>query len=284
MADQTSYGALYIVATPIGNLEDITYRAVRTLRQVDLVAAEDTRHSKKLFNHYNIETRLISFHEHNEDHKISQLITILKDGKHIALISDAGTPTVSDPGYTLVAAAAEEHIPIIPVPGCSAAVAALSVSGLPTDRFLFIGFPPKKKQKQKALLNTLKTQPATLIFYESPKRISGLIRNMLTIFGDRPACLAREITKIHEEYIRGNLSDILAALERKPSVKGECCFVVHGDTDTASPASDETAKKIIRHRLQNPDKSISGMAKELAGVCNRPKNEMYNLILELKQS
>ncbi|HGY12488.1 MAG TPA: 16S rRNA (cytidine(1402)-2'-O)-methyltransferase, partial [Desulfobacterales bacterium] len=166
MDNQTSSGTLYIVATPVGNLEDITFRAVKVLEQVDLIAAEDTRHSKKLLSHYGIQTKLISCHEHNEANKTPQIITHLKNGLNIALISDAGTPTISDPGYKLVTAVAGEKIHVIPIPGCSAAIAGLSVSGLPTDSFLFLGFLPKKQQKQRHALEALKKQPPTLIFYE----------------------------------------------------------------------------------------------------------------------
>lgn len=206
MDHQSSFGTLYIVATPVGNLEDITFRAVKVLKQVDLIAAEDTRHSRKLLSHYGIQTKLISCHEHNETARTPGIIIQLKTGLDIALISDAGTPSISDPGYKLVTAVAREGISVIPIPGCSAAIAGLSVSGLPTDSFLFLGFLPKKQQKQQQALDTIKNQTPTLIFYESPRRIKPLIDNMLIILGDRKACLAREITKLHEEYIRGNLS------------------------------------------------------------------------------
>ena len=196
------YGTLYVAATPIGNLEDMTFRAVAVLKQVDLIAAEDTRHSKRLLDHYGICTRLISCHEHNETFKTPQLISDLKSGLNLALISDAGTPTLSDPGYHLIKTAAKENIPVIPIPGCSAAMAGLSVSGLPTDTFYFSGFLPKKSQKLQQAIEFLKDQKATLIFYESPKRIKTLTETLIKILGDRQACLAREITKLHEEYLR----------------------------------------------------------------------------------
>src|SRR3989339_274888 len=209
------YGTLYVVATPIGNLEDMTYRAVNVLKQVDLIAAEDTRHSKILLNHYGVETRLISCHEYNEADKTPLFISHLKNGLNIALISDAGTPTISDPGYNLIRSVSKENIRVIPIPGCCAAIAGLSVSGLPTDAFHFSGFLPKKTQKLQQTLELLKNQKPTLIFYESPRRIKILIGTMIRVFGDRQACMAREITKLHEEYSRGNLSEILRALNEK---------------------------------------------------------------------
>ena len=208
-------GTLYVVATPMGNLEDITFRAVKILETVDIIAAEDTRHSKKLLNHYNIQARLISCHEHNEVQKTNSLIKYLKDGLNIALISDAGTPTISDPGYRLINRIAQENLPIIPIPGCCAAITGLCVSGLPADTFHFAGFLPKKNQKLQQALESLQHESSTLIFYESPRRIQTLVETALNIFGDRSACLAREITKLHEEYLRGKLSEILKCLNEK---------------------------------------------------------------------
>ena len=252
MKNHNSDGTLFIVATPVGNLEDITFRAVRTLKEVDLIAAEDTRHSRKLLSHYDIETKLISCHEHNEADKTPGIINHLKNGLNIALISDAGTPTISDPGYKLVTGAAKEGITVIPIPGCNAAIAGLSVAGLPTDSFLFLGFLPKKKQKLQQTLEILKIQAPTLIFYESPRRVKNLITAVLNIFGDRKACLAREITKLHEEYIRCSLSEILKKLEEKESVKGECSLFVRGCSKEKSidPKELET---IIIERLSISD-------------------------------
>ena len=277
-----SAGTLYIVATPVGNLEDITFRAVKILNQVDLIAAEDTRHSKKLLSHYEIHTKLISCHEHNEAAKTPQLITHLKNGLDIALISDAGTPSISDPGYKLVTAVAKEKLSIIPIPGCSAAIAGLSVSGLPTDSFLFLGFLPKKQQKQKQILKDLKNQTPTLIFYESPKRIKTLINNMLNTLGDRKACLAREITKLHEEYIRGDLSDILLSLEKKEAIKGECSLFVQGQTEEKTIDKKEL-EKIILARISATDLGTSGLAKQISKEFNLSKKQVYNMILRLNQ-
>ncbi|MCP3874087.1 MAG: 16S rRNA (cytidine(1402)-2'-O)-methyltransferase [Desulfobacteraceae bacterium] len=280
MDDKTTFGTLYIVATPIGNLEDITFRAINILKQVDIIAAEDTRHSRKLLSHYNIDTKLISCHEHNEIKKIPQLITELKKGKSIALISDAGTPSISDPGYKLVRTVSKEHIKVIPIPGCNAAIAGLSVSGLPTDSFLFIGFMPKKKQKLKQNLKNLKIQKETLIFYESPRRIKSLVKNLTTIFGDRQACLAREITKLHEEYIRGSLTHILKKLEEKESIKGECSLFVQGDTQEKK-IDEEELKTIILEQISTTNLGTSGLAKEISKGFNLPRKQIYEMILKL---
>ncbi|MCM2284962.1 MAG: 16S rRNA (cytidine(1402)-2'-O)-methyltransferase [Desulfobacula sp.] len=275
-----SYGTLYVVATPIGNLEDMTFRAVTVLKQVDLIAAEDTRHSKRLLDHYGIDTRLISCHEHNEADKTPLLISHLKTGLSIALISDAGTPTISDPGYHLVRTAAKEKIPVIPIPGCSAVIAGLSVSGLPTDAFCFSGFPPKKSGKLKQTIESLKDQKATLIFYESPRRIKTLVETLIQTIGDRQGCLTREITKLHEEYIRGSLSRILQQLEEKETIKGECSLFVQGCLEERKPEADEL-KKIILERLSDSGLSPSDLAKQIAGEYHLPRKTIYEIILQL---
>ncbi len=280
MDQQLSSGTLYIVATPVGNLEDITFRAIKILKQVDLIAAEDTRHSKKLLSHYDIRTKLISCHEHNELAKTPGIITQLKSGLDIALISDAGTPSISDPGYKLVTAVAKKNLSIIPIPGCSAAIAGLSVAGLPTDSFLFLGFLPKKQQKQRQALEAIKNQTPTLIFYESPRRIKSLIDNMLTILGDRKACLAREITKLHEEYIRGNLSDILKTLKEREAIKGECSLFVQGQLEEKT-ISEEELEKIIIARLSTTDLGTSGLARQISKEFNLSKKHVYDMILKL---
>jgi len=282
MDNQHLPGTLYIVATPVGNLEDITFRAVRILKQVDLIAAEDTRHSKKLLSHYAIKTKLVSCHEHNEINKTPQFITHLKNGLDIALISDAGTPSISDPGYKLVAAVAKENLSIIPIPGCSAAIAGLSVSGLSTDSFLFLGFLPKKQQKQTKALEAIINQSATLIIYESPRRIKRLIENILKILGDRNACLAREITKLHEEYIRGNLSEILKALEEKEVIKGECSLFVQGQLEAKS-IDEGQLEKIIGKKLATTDLGTSNLARQISSEFNLSKKKVYDLILKLNR-
>lgn len=283
MDRQTSFGTLYIVATPVGNLEDITFRAVKILKEVDLIAAEDTRHSKKLLSHYDIKTKLVSCHEHNEINKTPQLITHLKNGLNIALICDAGTPSISDPGYNLVTAVAKEQINVIPIPGCSAAIAGLSVSGLPTDSFLFLGFLSKKQQKQKQALEAIKNQSATLVFYESPRRIKNLIATMINILGDRKAFLAREITKLHEEYIRGNLTDILKALEKKETVKGECSLFIQGQMEQET-IDEGQLEKIILDRLSTTDLGTSDLARQISKEFKVSKKQVYDTILKSNQS
>ncbi len=273
-------GTLYIVATPVGNLEDMGFRAVRILKEVDLIAAEDTRHSKKLLLHYGIPTGMISLHEHNEAKRIDRLIGALKTGKNIALISDAGTPLVSDPGYSLVKAVSHEKIPVIPIPGPNAAIAGLSVSGLPTDRFLFCGFLPKKIQKQAQALTDLVQERATLIFYESPQRICALISQAREILGDRRACLAREISKLHEEYLRAPLSEILATLEQRTQVKGECILFVEGSHAPEPMDPDQLEQVILSKLALNP--STADLAREISKSFQVPKKQVYDLILHLR--
>lgn len=220
-------GSLYIVSTPIGNLEDITIRAVRILKEVTTIAAEDTRHTRKLLSHYQIDTPLTTYHDFNKEEKTDLLIARLKEGESFALVSDAGTPTVSDPGYYLITKAIDAGITISPIPGPSAFVAALSVSGLPTDRFAFEGFPAKKKGKRSNQLEALKEERRTLLFYESPHRIVALLKAIRQIFGERRAVVGRELTKVFEEIIRGTVSEVITHLEKK-TVKGEIVLVVEG--------------------------------------------------------
>lgn len=276
-------GTLYIVATPLGNLEDITFRAVTTLKQVSLIAAEDTRHTRKLLSHYGIHNPLISCHEHNETHKIAQIIDQLKSGKDVALVTDAGTPCISDPGYLLVKSAAEQGLRILPVPGCCAAIAGLSVSGLPTDSFLYLGFLPKKPNKRTELLEHHKNTPATLIFYESPKRIVQLLTETHDILGNRPGCLAREITKHYEEYIRGSLTHIRSCLESKPAIKGECTLIVQGRQDNVETIDDASLEAVIRSHLSERKHATSGLARSLADQYGLPRKKVYDLILSLQQ-
>mgnify|MGYP001260059030 CR=1 FL=1 len=217
-------GSLFIVSTPIGNLGDITLRGIETLKAVSFIVAEDTRHSKKLLNHYNINNQLISYFEHNSLKKIPVLINYLINGKDLALISDAGTPGISDPAYKVIRKAIENNISIIPIPGPSSFLAALSSSGLPTDRFIFEGFLPPKKGRRKRLFES-ENQSATLVFYESAKRLDRTLNDMLNVFGDRPAVVCREITKIHEEVIRGKISDLVKFFAEK-KVKGELVILI----------------------------------------------------------
>ena len=220
-------GTLYLVATPIGNLEDITMRALRILAEVDLIAAEDTRKTSILLNHYTIKKPLTSYFEHNEQVKTGWLISELQAGKNIALVSEAGTPTISDPGFRIVAAAIAAEITVVPVPGPCAAIAALSASGLPVHRFAFEGFLPPKSGKRKNLLKKLAGEERTLIFYESPYRIQAAIADMLEVLGERRAVVARELTKLHEEFICGTLS-VIAKKLGSAVIKGEFTVLVEG--------------------------------------------------------
>lgn len=220
-------GTLYIVATPIGNLKDFTYRAVETLQNVQLIAAEDTRHSRKLLQHYKIGTQTISYFEHNRFTRIPKIIETLHMGSDVAIITDAGTPGVSDPAYKLVRAAIEEGLRVEAIPGSSALLSALVSSGLPTDRFLFEGFIPSKKGRKKRL-ESIQDDQATIVFFESPHRVVKTLKDIYEVLGDRPAVLARELTKLHEEIIRGTVSELLTYFTQK-SPRGECVLMIGKD-------------------------------------------------------
>ncbi|MFC1488804.1 16S rRNA (cytidine(1402)-2'-O)-methyltransferase [Thermodesulfobacteriota bacterium] len=274
-------GALFVVATPIGNREDITLRAVRILGEVDIVAAEDTRHAGRFLSYHSIKANLVSYHEHNEKERTPGLIKRLHSGSSVALVSNAGTPLVSDPGYTLIKSAIDNDIPVIPVPGVSAAIAALSVAGLPTDSFVFVGFPPRKKQKRLSQLKHLANEEKTLVFYESPRRILTLLDEMLSIMGDRYGVLSREITKLHEEFIRGSLSEILHTLQERPSVKGECTLLVTGFQKEA--VAVESIRKEIKKELEAPGSRLSDIAKKIAKKYGLSKKTVYDEPLKIKR-
>lgn len=225
--DSLRTGILYIVSTPIGNLDDITLRALETLGRVDLIAAEDTRRTRKLLSRFNIHTPMVSYFEHNEAKKLDKLLNRLIGGQEIALVSDAGTPGISDPGYRLIQQAIERGIPVVPIPGPSAVIAALSVSGLPTDRFSFIGFLPRRGGKRRKLLDKLVDLDATSILYESPHRLVGTLEDLLDTCGDRQIVITRELTKAFEEVIRGKISDIIGTL-KAGRIRGEITIVLAG--------------------------------------------------------
>ncbi len=229
MAEEVINGALYVVATPIGNLEDITLRALRILKSVDIIAAEDTRKTRILLNHYGIQKELLSYYQFNESKRIPEIINILKSGKSVAVVSDAGTPGISDPAYRLVKKAIEEKIRIIPIPGASAFLSALVVSGLPTDSFVFEGFLPHKKGR-KTKLEKIKSETRTIILYESPHRILKTLYEILEIIGDRKITIAREITKMFEQVIYGKVSDVIKHLESK-TIQGEFVIILAGKDD-----------------------------------------------------
>lgn len=275
-------GDLYVIATPIGNREDITLRALNVLARVDLVATEDTRHTLRLLSHHNIKRRLISYHEHNEKERTKKLLDKLNSGLSVALVSNAGTPTVSDPGYQLIKTAIERDIRVVPIPGVSAAVTALSVSGMPTDSFVFVGFLARKKGKRLEQLRKLAFEQRTIIFYESPRRIQVLLEEIVSNIGDRKGVLCREMTKLYEEFVRDNLSDILRSLKERPSVKGECTLLVAGNEENKD-VSMEKVRKEIKKRLASAKGGLSDIAKEIAKKYNLPKNRVYNEALKIKK-
>lgn len=230
-------GTLYLVATPIGNLADITHRALQILKDVDLIACEDTRHTHKLLQHYGITTKTVSYHEHNEQQRTSQLVNQLKQGSDIAVVSDAGTPSISDPGFRLVRAAIENDVPVVPVPGPSALISALIAAGLPTDEFFFAGFLPSRSNARRTRLGELRTVPGTLIFYEAPHRLATTLKDAYEILGERDAVVARELTKLHEEIKRGRLSELAGYFEDNEA-RGEIVVLI--DRTVIAEASDKT--------------------------------------------
>jgi 16S rRNA (cytidine1402-2'-O)-methyltransferase len=277
----TGAGTLYVVATPIGNMDDITVRALNVFGRVDLVAAEDTRHTGRLLKHHRIKCRLISYHEHNEKERTPMLIERIKSGSSIALVSNAGTPTVSDPGYMLLQSALENNIKVVPIPGPSALLAALSISGLPTDSFVFVGFCAKKKARRLKQLQKFSHETRTLIFYESPGRILAFMNEIKAVMGDRYGVLCREMTKLHEEFLRGPLSEIINILSNRPAVKGECTLLVKGSEENVSVSRD-----IVRHELiemlEKKEKKLSQVSKIIAQKYGLSKNEVYEEALKIK--
>ena len=275
-------GCLYIVSTPIGNRDDITLRALKVLEQVDLIAAEDTRKTGRLLAFYKINNRLTAYHEHNEAECTARLIQKIDNGLSIALVSNAGTPSVSDPGYRLIKEAVAGGIKIIPVPGVSAAVTALSVSGLSTDSFIFAGFLSKKKGKRLKYLEKFTSESRTMIFYESNKRVERFLGEIIETLGDRDGVLAREMTKIHEEFIRGPLSEILSTIQKRTVVKGECTLIVSGCVEKKTITPD-IVRGEIRKRLEVSDDSISKLSKDIAVKFGVSKKSIYDDAVKMKK-
>jgi 16S rRNA (cytidine1402-2'-O)-methyltransferase len=274
-------GNLYIVATPIGNRDDITLRALNILEQADIIAAEDTRHTGRFLSHHKIKSNLVSYHEHNEKKRTPDLIKKLKQGLSVALVSNAGTPSVSDPGYCLIKEAIASNIKVIPIPGVSAAITALSAAGLPTDSFIFIGFLSKTKNKRFKLLRELANEQRTMIFYESPKRILKLLDEIKLIIGDRYCVLSREMTKLHEEFIRGSMSEILQDLKARPAIKGEITLLVKGlSKDKDVPL--EVIRQEIKKNIDLTDNKLSSLAKQIAIKYGLPKSKVYEMALKIK--
>ena len=275
-------GILYVVATPIGNKDDITVRALEVFRKVDLIAAEDTRKTRRFLAFHDIKSKLVSYHEHNEVKRTPQLIQKLISGQQVAVVSNAGTPSVSDPGYRLIEAAISHKINIVPIPGVSAAIAALSVAGLPTEAFVFSGFLSKKKGKRLKQLQALATEDRTIIFYESPRRILALLRDIITILGDRRGTLAREMTKIHEEFLRGRLSEIVETLRARTGIKGECTLLVAGNVENKGISKEQLTRE-ISIALKAQTLKVSEIARQLSKKHQLPRNRVYDEVLKMKK-
>jgi 16S rRNA (cytidine1402-2'-O)-methyltransferase len=271
---------LYLVGTPIGNLEDITFRAIQVLQQVDIIAAEDTRHTGKLLQHFQVTTSQLSYHDHNQQSRIPELLIRLQDGKSIALVTDAGMPGISDPGYELVKSCIEAGIPVVPIPGVSAVITALCASGLPSDRFAFEGFLPTKSQERQAYLDTLKAEQRTLIFYEAPHRLRVTLQDLaLTLGNERQIALGRELTKRYEEFWRGSLE---AAIEhyQDHEPQGEFTLVVAGAKPSLLVWTEEVLKAELQSLL-NQDISRSQASRQLAHQTHLPRRQLYQLALTL---
>ncbi|NJK66803.1 MAG: 16S rRNA (cytidine(1402)-2'-O)-methyltransferase [Microcoleus sp. SU_5_3] len=273
-------GTLYIVATPIGNLEDMTFRAIRILQTVDCIAAEDTRHTGKLLQHFQVKTPQISYHEHNRQQRLPELIDKLLLGKDIALVTDAGMPGISDPGYELVKACADANINIIPIPGASACIVGISASGLPTDRFVFEGFLPAKGQERQRSLEALQIESRTMILYESPHRLRQTLQDLANVVGtDRQIVLARELTKMHEEFWRGSVERAIELYAtREP--QGEFTLVIAG-IQTVAPIFSEDAIKAELQTLIGEGISRSQASRQLAQQTSIPRRQIYQLALTI---
>lgn len=277
-----SIGTLYIIATPIGNLEDITLRALRILKDVDLVAAEDTRHSRKLLTHFGISKPLTSYFDHNKNIKGALILDKLRNGMSVALISDAGTPCISDPGYQLVRDAVREGIDVVPIPGPCAAVSALSASGLPTDSFAFEGFLPNRVGKRREKLGRLKDESRVLIFYEAPTRLVASLSDILEIMGDREVVLAREVTKVYEEFLRGPLSHVMESLKER-QVKGEIVVIIAPHGSVADTVDDRDIEEMLERYLAADGLSVKDAVKRVALETGMPRGMVYEAALRLKR-
>ena len=270
-------GTLYIVATPIGNLEDITLRAIRILKEADIIAAEDTRRTQTLLMHFSINTPLTSYHDYNERAKTSQLVARLERGESIALVSDAGTPTISDPGYRLIGEAIRIGIRVVPIPGPSALIAALSASGLPTDGFNFRGFPPARKRERRSKLQELRVDRYTIVVYETPHRLKESLDDIREIFGDRRIVLAREVTKVHEEFLRGRISEVIAEIKHR-EIRGEVTLIIEGCSDL-NPPSEEALREDIA-RLLGDGMRVKEIAEVLGEKYGYSKRQIYGLVMD----
>ncbi len=276
-------GALYVVSTPIGNLEDITLRALRILKEVSLIAAESSGHTKTLCDHYDIRTRIISYNQHNHRAKVHYLLDILKSGRDIALVTSAGTPTLSDPGGLLIKEAHDSGVKVSPIPGPSAAIAALSVCGLKTDRFVFIGFLSNRQGKRKKELKGLINEQKTMIFYESPRRVLQMLKDIKDIMGNRKAVILRELTKMFEEIISGNMKNLIAGMEVR-DIQGEFTLIVEGKDENMRPDSLEPGIiREIEECLNRGEKGVKGLAIELSEEYGLNYRDVYKKILAIKK-
>ncbi len=274
-------GVLYIVATPIGNLEDITLRALRILKEANLIAAEDTRHTRILLNAYNISTPLISLHEHNEKEKSSAIIGKIQSGMNVAYVTDAGTPCISDPGFHLVKMAQAENIRVIPVPGVSALITALSASGLPADNFLFCGFLPPKENKRKKCLEELKEETRTIVFYESPARYLSTLQDMYNVLGDREIVVARELTKVFEDIKHGKISSVLAD-KAQGKARGEFTIILQGKEKNSISVTDEEIEAKLLDIWKNEKISLRDAVNNVARQTGLSKKKVYDLAIRLQ--
>lgn len=271
--DQRETGTLFLVPTPIGNRDDMSYRMIQTLKEVDLIAAEDTRNTGLLLKHFEIRTPQISFHEHNAMEKIPDLLAHLESGKNVAQVSDAGLPSISDPGHDLVKAAIEREIPVVAVPGPSAGITGLIASGLAPQPHIFYGFLPRKEGQQKAFFQEKRDYPETQIFYESPHRVRATLQNMLAVYGDRPVVLVRELTKIYEEYTRGTIEELVAYLEENP-LKGECLLIVEGASEKEANLEEVDLIQEIDFLVQSGIKKNQAI-KQVAKQFGLQKSDLY---------
>ena len=278
----TNTASLYIVATPIGNLSDMSQRAIETLQSVDVIAAEDTRHSGILLQHFSIKTPSISLHDHNESQRSEILLSRLQQGESVALISDAGTPLISDPGYKLVSLVREHDIPVVPVPGSCAVIAALSASGLPSDRFTFEGFLPPKQGARQQVLQLLVDESRTIIFYDAPRRLQSTLTDMVEIFGgERRACIAREITKLHETITTKPLAELLAWVsDDSNQQKGECVLLLEGVKQQKDSSETEINRVLSLLLKELPVKKAAAITSSLLEVS---KNTAYDMALKLRK-
>ncbi|MFE7064881.1 16S rRNA (cytidine(1402)-2'-O)-methyltransferase [Sutcliffiella sp. NPDC057660] len=278
-SDKYKEGRLYLVPTPIGNLEDITFRSLRMLKEVDFIAAEDTRQTKKLCNYFEISTPLISYHEHNKQQSGKKIIELLKEGKDVALVSDAGMPSISDPGYEIVVEALEERLYVVPMPGANAALTALIASGLVAQPFYFYGFLDRHKKEKKKELDKLLRLQDTIILYESPHRLKDTLTAMLEVLGDRRIVVSRELTKKFEEFTRGRISEVLALLGDQ-AVKGECCLILEGNNEEIQDAGEAwwqtlSLQEHVEHYMKEGNHSSKDAIKQVAKERELPKREVY---------